>query len=511
MELYKIFEGTLLAENRIKQVIAKYPNLKEEDITFLSRNDPSGNNKYLDWMASQQSEGGNPSSIISAVRIYHEKMALVNKLNVEAFLQQTQQDLDNEDAILNNPKDINSYTLDDLQNFAKFLQNLISKRKEIEEIKKESDTIYENKSIVVLSPRTHRASCHYGIHSGWCVATANTGHFANYTKNGTLYFFLSKKDEQITQYWADETRHQKAGVPPFKTALLLRDNGEISWWSKGDHNYTNGWVGDPKLPFLTKDIADRIMAHNKHAIENRKQREIERVRLASGFYKKTGGDSSLKNDFAGFVRSDIFSPEQLKEIVRNDNWLALYEDGETGKNVRRTLTTKVVFGLLRELIVSSDRSSLPDFLKDLHSQEFFSKYSNNFSEGENRELAGSILKTLGRVSANDVGGDVKLYVDKWTMTPEQWKKYSTTSTYFFVGRIEDGLLVWDNFKKLDRFNPADHHEIKVMTMTAKFKKLNVYALTTEKDLLDSYIGDNDIPENILRDITPRAVKIYPQG
>jgi hypothetical protein len=96
------------------------------------------------------------------------------------------------------------------------------------------------------------------------------------------------------------------------------------------------------------------------------------------------------------------------------------------------------------------------------------------------------------------------------MTPEQWKKYSTTSTYFFVGRIEDGLLAWDSFKKLDRFNPADHHEIKVMTMTAKFKKLNVYALTTEKDLLDSYIDDNDIPEIVLRDITPRAVKIYPQ-
>jgi hypothetical protein len=92
------------------------------------------------------------------------------------------------------------------------------------------------------------------------------------------------------------------------------------------------------VPVLTPEIAARVLAHNKMAIETRKQREIERVLLSSGFYQKSGGDSSLKNDFGGFVRSKIFSPEQIVSIIRNNNWLILFENSEIGKSVRSLFT-----------------------------------------------------------------------------------------------------------------------------------------------------------------------------
>lgn len=500
MELYKIFKSTVLTEGRKEDVMAKYTDVPKEVVENFSQNDPSGNNKYLEWMVVNYIAEGYVTEIINVVRNYHSKLNLINKNTLLEFVDESGEDVGDIEKIIKNPKDINSFDFDDLKLFSDFLSTVTSKKQEIEQMKKESDRIYEDKELLVLSPKTHKASCHYGRHSTWCVATANTGHFTNYTKNGTLYFFISKIDKAYNRYWND----REDGKPPYKTALLLKDNGDISWWSKNDTNYTDGWVGDPLLPMLTPEIAERVLAHNKKAIETRKQREIERVLLSSGFYKKSGGDSSLKNDFGGFVRSKIFSPEQIVSVIRNDNWLMLFENSELGKSVRSLLGPKTVFALLRELLMGQISMSQFEILKDLHSQEFLSTYSVEMSDDDNREIANIIVKKLGKKPTSaEVGGDVKMYVDKWTMTPEDWAKYDSSTTYFFVGENMDDL------KKVDRFNPKDHHAISMMMLGSKYKKDTLFAVVTEKNLLDEYIGtpSSEIPENVKTMIRSNAKKI----
>lgn len=44
-----LFEDLIL-ENRLDDVIKKYPEINKVTIEGLSTLDPSGNNKYLDWM-----------------------------------------------------------------------------------------------------------------------------------------------------------------------------------------------------------------------------------------------------------------------------------------------------------------------------------------------------------------------------------------------------------------------------------------------------------------------------
>ena len=513
MELYKIFESTVLTEGRKEDVMAKYPDVSKEVIEHFSQNDPSGNNKYLDWMVGTFAEEGSMTRVVEAVQGYHRKLAMINPNNMADFSDNYGDDVNDIEKIVKNPKDINSFDLSSLEVFVSFLNSLTSKKQEAEQMKKESDRIYEDKELVVISPKTHKASCSYGIHSAWCVATANTGHFANYTKNGTLYFFISKVDKPYNKYWSDKDN----GQPPYKTALLLKDNGDVSWWSKGDSNYSNGWVGDPLLPMLTPEIAARVLAHNKMAIETRKQREIERVLTASGFYKRTGGDSSLKNDFLGFVRSEIFTPEQLVSIVRNDNWLALFENSDSGKKLREFLGSNVVFPLIKEMLMTS--KDLVELLKDMHAQEFLSTYGNTMSEKQNREIASIIVKKLGKKpTAGEVGGDVKMYVDKWTMSPEDWQKYENSSNYFFIGKIEpvevgDGqfkkMMNLESITKVDRFNPKDHHTLQMMMLSARFKNSNLYAIVTEKNLLDDYVGvpSQDIPEPVMKTIMEKAKKI----
>ena len=516
MELYKIFESTVLTEGRKEDVMAKYPDVSKEVIEHFSQNDTSGNNKYLDWMVSSYVKDGSVTRAVEAVQGYHRKLAMINPNNMSDFSDNYGDDVNNIEKIVKNPKDINSFDLSSLEVFVSFLNSLTSKKQEAVQMKKESDRIYEDKELIVVSQKTHKASCSYGIHSAWCVATANTGHFTNYTKNGTLYFFISKIDKAYNDYWKDKD----SGQPPYKTALLLKDNGEASWWSKGDSNYTNGLdVNNPKLPMLTNEIVSRVLAHNKNAIETRKQREIERVMVASGFYKRSGGDNNLKNDFAGFVRSEIYTPEQLVSIIRNDNWLALYENSETGAALRKTLGPKVVFSLIRELVTGQISTSQVEVLKDMHTQEFLSTYGKEISDDENREIAQIIVKKLGRKpTAAEVGGDVKMYVDKWTMSPEDWQKYENSSNYFFIGKIEpveigDGqykkMMNLDSITKVDRFNPKDHHNLQMMMLSARFKNSNLYAIVTEKNLLDDYVGvpSQDIPEPVMKTIMEKAKKI----
>jgi hypothetical protein len=57
---YVILEQ-LLTENRIQQAKDKYPCLPPKLVDYLSAGDPSGNNKYLDWMCKNawDSEGNN--------------------------------------------------------------------------------------------------------------------------------------------------------------------------------------------------------------------------------------------------------------------------------------------------------------------------------------------------------------------------------------------------------------------------------------------------------------------
>ena len=524
--LYTLLNEHVLTEGRKEDVMAKYPNVSKEIVEQLSQLDPSGNNKYLEYMVKGYGVEGRTDidEVIEIITDFNNKLPLMTPQNVQSYIDTEGSNWGSKKGELEkfskSPKDINVYpTLAFVNHFTSFLNGIVTNKKEAEELKKEQDRVYEDDEILITSPKTHRASCHYGRHSSWCVSTANTGHFANYTKNGTLYFFLSKKDKAYTRHWSDKDN----GEPPYKTALLLKDNGQASWWSKGDSNYANDLnVGSRELPFLTQEMVDKVLKHSKYVIENRKKREIERILVSKDFYKRGGGDSQSRQDFAGFVKTKIFTPEQIVSVIRNGNWLALYENSEVGKDIRQQLGPNVVYSLLREMI--SSVPNLMETLKDIHSQAFLSTISKSFGDEENKVLADMIKERLGKKpTAVEVGSDVKMYVDKWTMTPEAWEKYNSSSSYFFVGKVEpievgtntNGEPVYEktmnieNLIKGDRFNPKDHHTLQMMMLRAKMQQGGLYALVTDKDVLDQYVGKGgtDIPTEVRKTIMENAKKL----
>ena len=180
---YNILEQ-IITEGRLEDMIKKYEGEVSEDIVRqLSAGDPSGNNKYLDWMCAQR-EDYTSEYIIKMVQCFHENVNRLSEKNVNVIYSDVTA---TNTKIKKAPKDINSYpTPDDIELICKYFEE--QKPKNASRVK-----IYEDDKWLVVSPLTHEASCSYGAHSNWCVSTSNRDYYQRYTKEGILVFFLDKK------------------------------------------------------------------------------------------------------------------------------------------------------------------------------------------------------------------------------------------------------------------------------------------------------------------------------
>ena len=514
--LYNLLNEQVLTEGRKEDVMAKYPQIDKEIIENLSQNDPSGNNKYLEWMVREIAErSGNPEEILQLIGLYNTNLNLINANNLAEYKSEKGAwgDATAWARMEKSPKDINSFpTLEHLRHFTDFFSTITSKKKEKDELKKQAEKIYENDEVVVMAPKTHNASCIYGATSKWCTTSReNPQTFENYRRDGVLYYFLRKKGGRFPGNLGE------------KVALYWGYTGnKRTWYNQQDNGFT-AWVGSPDMEWFTPDMAAAVEKHHSKDLLNRKKNDIERVLISPGFYKRSGSDGRLKNDFLTFIAENVYSPEQILSIIRNDNWLSFYENSDNGTKIRNKLGNQVVFSLFKELLESS--KNIKETLKDLHSQEAFTKITKSFNDNQNRELAALIVeKNGGKPNVSESGNDTKMFVDKWTMTPEQWETYSASSSYFFVGSVKpmevgvdkngepkyEKSIDIESIMKVDRFDPQHHHSLQMMMLRARFANGNLYGIVTSRDLLDDWMGKggNEIPLEVRKAMMEKAKKIH---
>ena len=90
-KLSQILESNILLEGRKEDVIKKYGEEHTELIQLLSGVDPSGNNKYLDWMV-KTSLGKNddtqvpPSDMVArVVDNFHKQLARIKNKDINSY------------------------------------------------------------------------------------------------------------------------------------------------------------------------------------------------------------------------------------------------------------------------------------------------------------------------------------------------------------------------------------------------------------------------------------------
>jgi len=190
MEGWKRFlNEDLLAEGRLDDAKEKYPD-DAEYIDQLSKIDPSGNNKYLMWMAKQldyHTRGMSNAGKEILVEILTELIQSFHK-NIQRL----------------EKKDINQYkSLDDVETAIKSLGATVKqKREKKKEVAQEgSRIVYESDKYFVVRPETEEASCYYGRNTQWCIsATESQNYFGDYTRRGKAFYmvrdnYASDKDE----------------------------------------------------------------------------------------------------------------------------------------------------------------------------------------------------------------------------------------------------------------------------------------------------------------------------
>ena len=190
---YLILE-TLISEGRLEDMIKKYSSqLPEVWIKELSSKDPSGNNKYLEWMIKEvirlekslDNIEADVEKVVESTLCFHENVERLNQKSVTEALQIDGLTPEIE-KILKSPKDINAYSVDIIETLCQYFEKVVTKS--ASRVK-----IYEDSRYLVVSPLTHKASCQYGAYSNWCVSTSNVSYYNKYTSDGILFFVIDKE------------------------------------------------------------------------------------------------------------------------------------------------------------------------------------------------------------------------------------------------------------------------------------------------------------------------------
>jgi hypothetical protein len=249
----------VLLEGRLEDVKAKYDEEFSDIIDDMSRLDPSGNNKYLAWMANQyfSDETNTPSvtQLSDAVDRFHKELARINsKLSTEVVENNPNLYLGRSvRRVSNNPKDINSYPS------IEALLKVVEASKENVPVSTERDKIYQDDKWTVIIPKTHKASCKYGVHSGWCVSVDNDHYFKRYTEDGMLAFVLWRGKQ--------EGQRDMERDGEYKVAVNIKydrpNYKDWEWWNKKDTQMDNDLPLAVFPPALIEAIKNSVRGQMK--------------------------------------------------------------------------------------------------------------------------------------------------------------------------------------------------------------------------------------------------------
>ena len=267
----------LLAEGRAEDAKKKYPHL-DTIIDYYVERDPSGNNKYLNWLA-KQTDGiykaygpsarrpfGLPNEDIVLAMMDGHVPSLANL--VEKFHKHNQRM-----PKFGYSKDIGSYSeWGDLHNAVREVEQQetqAAKRAEEKKAAQESSDVIDNTDdYFIVRPYTLEASCYYGQRAAgtqvkWCVTQAEASYFDEYTSEGQMFYFVFLKnvdpsnrykkmafvfdsENDLASVWdaPNSTLDQEEQTEAFIQNILHQGEDEGAWmtylWNEND-----GYVDEP--------------------------------------------------------------------------------------------------------------------------------------------------------------------------------------------------------------------------------------------------------------------------
>jgi len=155
------------------------------------------NHKYLNWISKNWS----PTDVS-----YDGTTAMEHNLK-EILLAVSK--FDNQSQRLE-VKDLNQYR--DIDQLFDALKKVGETARRTVDITDDVEKVYEDNRFVVVSPKTHTASCYYGAGTKWCTASKDTtSHFSSYKGSGELYYIIDKTLPTSSPYYKVALNKKIAG------------------------------------------------------------------------------------------------------------------------------------------------------------------------------------------------------------------------------------------------------------------------------------------------------------
>lgn len=260
----------LLIEGRISDFRKKYRKIPEAIMDIFIEGDPSGTNKYLDWLGK-----------VVTIRMYESN-----------FSEQDAQNLMNWINIFHKKgRGVDIYSFKDLDSFIEYISKKdkeLSKRATIES---QASILFVNDYIKVVAPETHEASRHFGGSTRWCISTSNEGFWTDYycEKGNSIVFVIFRKQKQ-------------------KYAIVGDDPNYSSFYDDRDHI-----IGRDEKQELINKLQNETNAEGENAwdvIESHFEYDDREGRTSEYIDKK------LQDDFEDYGEKDL--NKSLKKIIADE-------------------------------------------------------------------------------------------------------------------------------------------------------------------------------------------------
>lgn len=262
---------TFLFESRISDVEKKYQSwieLNPDTYDYVVSHDPSGNQKYLDWVIKtlmntySQNYDHHARGIMKVLTTIHQNIDLVP---VEQ-------------------RDINRVVT--FEQLNKILDGIELKIKDREAIKN-SIKIYEDDQFLVVKPESYEASCKYGRNSKWCISGNNLADgprtWLKYTAGeGKEFIFVINKKTNIS------TQHSRFNRLAIVLSTVENDKTHFNWFMEVfdalDQSMLNGYNALNELSLI---LPEKVISSIKKFINDKNADASKKYydKIANGFDK----------------------------------------------------------------------------------------------------------------------------------------------------------------------------------------------------------------------------------
>lgn len=331
----------LILEGRKETFVKKYSGKfnQEQLDSILNKSEAlAGQNKYLEFMGK-----------VINPRNFNDDLNIV--FNLLTKFSSIGQNLD--------VKDINQYkSMGDLKKAITDYDNKI--RREVKTVD-DADVVFEDDKMIVVTPKTYKASCQFGAGTKWCT-TSSPSYFDRYNEDAKLFYFIDK-----TKPTSD---------PTYKVALLQKYDGDRTYFNAVDDNFKTGWIfGTEKL----ENILSRVMSYLSTTYAD--QIKIWSDKVAAEKERERLNREREQNRRAAIIR------QQEERRENNEFDLEDCDDCELVYRVNALFNYLVSNGEL-EVIDEEDKERIEELNTQI--EELNVLYDNTEDEDRQSELANTI-------------------------------------------------------------------------------------------------------------------------